>query len=365
MISSSACHESLGNRCAPGISPAPNRLWELFTTSRIISLGSMMPRPCRLVHRLRTTTAAGLVPLLLAASVSACATRSSRPAVPADTQPASLNLWSSAPVGEWSRVEAVPVGTQIMVQLYDDVGPPDLRRRVTGRLQEVTADTLTVVLDERQRIVRPLARSDVHIVRIRRPIMERWAGWLTLGVVASTIAAFLGRDSDVTVEAQLGLLFGAPASLPGFLLHRWKRIYEVPPAAARLITHVDVPVTNGDMVLRSREVSVTVFHIIQAGRPRNETIGLTVCLSSHPARCTGQFSTVEGPVRRLSSPLTATLQFGDETVPGDTPVSIYVHVVLVTGSPWRPAPDEAVPQLGDPEVLDVETVTRRITVVDR
>ena len=85
-----------------GISPAPNRLWELFTTSRIISLGSMMPRPCRLVHRLRTTTVAGLVPLLLAASVSACATRSSRPAVPADTQPASLNLWSSAPVGEWS-----------------------------------------------------------------------------------------------------------------------------------------------------------------------------------------------------------------------------------------------------------------------
>ena len=115
----------------------------------------------------------------------------------------------------------------------------------------------------------------------------------------------------------------------------------MPPAAAPLITHVDVPVTNGDMVLRSREVSVTVFHIIQAGRPRNETIetiGLTVCLSSHPARCTGQFSTVEGPVRRLSSPLTATLQFGDETVPGDTPVSIYVHVVLVTGSPWRPAP---------------------------
>ena len=268
-------------------------------------------------------------------------------------------------MSEWARVEAVPVGTPIEVQLYDDVGPPDLRRSVTGRLQEVTADTLTVVLDERQRIVRPLARSDVHIVRVRRPIMERWAGWLTLGVVASTIAAFLSRDSDVEVEAQLGLLFGAPASLPGFLIHRWKRIYEVPPEAARLITQVDVPVTDGDVIPRSQEVTVTVFHAVQAGRLLNETIGLTVCLSSHPARCTGRWETFEGLVHRLSSPLTATLQFTDETVPVDTPVSIYVHVVLITGPSWRPAPDQVVPQLGDPGVLDVETVTRRITVVDR
>ena len=90
-----------------------------------------------------------------------------------------------------------------------------------------------------------------------------------------------------------------------------------------------------------------------------------VCLSSHPARCTGRWEAFDGPVQRLSRPLTATLQFTDETVPVDTPVSIYVHVVLVTGAPWRPAPDEAIPQLGDPGVLDVETVTRRLTVVDR
>ena len=76
-------------------------------------------------------------------------------------------------------------------------------------------------------------------------------------------------------------------------------------------------------------------------------------------------SLFEGPAGRLSNPVTATLRFGDETVPVDTPMPIYVHVVLRTGPSWSPSPDRALPQLGDPRVLDVETVTRRITVVDR
>ena len=282
-----------------------------------------MPRPCRLAHRLRTTTALGLVPLLLAASVPACATRSSRPAVPADTQPASRNWWVSAPVGEWSRVEAVPVGTQIMVQLYGDAAPPD-RRRVTGRLHAATADTLTLTLTRPTR-TRTLSQSDVHIVHIRRPIRNRYAGWLTLVGGTLGLAAYLaGYDFVFRAGLLRGLTVSGPASLIGFVGQRRQRIYEVPPEASRLITQVDVPVTDGDVVPRSLEVTVSVIHTIQAGRPRNETIGLTVCLSSHPARCTGQWEAVEGPVRRLSSPQTATLQLGDETVPGDTPVSIYM-----------------------------------------
>ncbi len=92
----------------------------------------MTPRLHPLARRIRTTTAAGLVPLLLLASVPACATRSSRPAVPTVSQP------TARPLSEWSRVEAVPVGTPILVQLYDDEAPPD-RRRVTGRFHAATA----------------------------------------------------------------------------------------------------------------------------------------------------------------------------------------------------------------------------------
>ena len=89
----------------------------------------------------------------------------------------------------------------------------------------------------------------------------------------------------------------------------------------------------------------------------NETVGLTVCLSSRPDRCTDGWAVFEKRVRNLVTPLTATLRFGDELVPADTPVPIYVHVVLTSGPSWRPAPDQAVPQLGDPDILDVETVT--------
>ena len=145
-----------------------------------------------------------------------------------------------------------------------------------------------------------------------------------------------------------------------------QRIYTAPPPkASRLITQVDVPVTDGAVVPRSGSVIVSVAHVSRAGRQPNEGIGITVCLSSHPARCTGRWAVFDGPVRRLPSPVTATLRFGDETVPVDTPVPIYVHVVLTTGSSWHPSPDLAVPQLGDPGVLDMETVTRRITMVDR
>ena len=327
--------------------------------------------PHRFARRIRTTTVAGLVPLLLLASLPACATRSSRPAVSADGQP------TARPLSDWSRVEAVPVGTQTEVRLYDHAAPAG-SRRVTGRFHAATADTLTLALDDGSR--RTLAQSAVHSVHIHRPIRNRYAGWLTLvGVAWGVVSNLLSVDVDLALGPRparvardhiagtllIAALSSVSASVPGFLLQRWQRIYEVPPAASRLITQVDVPVADGDAVPRSGEVTVSVFHAIQAARPGNETLGLTVCLSSHPTRCTGRRVVFEERAQNLSSPRTATLGFSDETVPADTPLPIYVHVVLITGSSWRPPPDQAVPQLGDPGVLDVETVTRRITVVDR
>ena len=326
----------------------------------------MTHRPHLPAQWIRTTTAAGLLPLLLA-SLPACATRSTRAAMPAVSQPAARAPWWSAEPLTWARVEAVPVGTRTEVQLYDDEALPD-SRRVTGRFHAAMADTLTLMLDERRMITRTLEKSAVRTVHVRRPIRNRYAGWLTLVGGTLGLAVFFAEpvfDFVPWAPFMFGAIFAAPASLIGFVVQRRQLIYDVPPAAARLITQVEVPVTDGDVIPRSREITVSVFHAIPAGRPLSETIGLTVCLSSHPARCTGRWEIFDGPVGHLSSPLTATLRFSDETVSVDTPVSIYVHVVLMTGSPWRPAPGQAVPQLGDPGVLDVETVTRRITVVDR
>ena len=136
-------------------------------------------RPYHLAQRLRTATASGLVPLLLLTSVPACATRATfsmpaegwtppaaqrqrpgrpgRRAVPADSQP------TAQPLPDWSRVEAVPVGTQTEVHLYDDEAPPN-SRRVTGRFHAATADTLTLTLEEQSTPTRTLAKSAVHIV---------------------------------------------------------------------------------------------------------------------------------------------------------------------------------------------------------
>ena len=85
---------------------------------------------------IRTTTTAGLVPLLLVTSVPACALRSDTPSIPAEERtPQAAQQQRQSGLGpraapatetlsEWARVEAVPVGTQTVVQLHDDEAPP-------------------------------------------------------------------------------------------------------------------------------------------------------------------------------------------------------------------------------------------------
>ena len=194
---------------------------------------------------IRTTTAAGLVPLLLVTSLPACTLRWDTPrpgrpgqrAEPADAPPAAQVL------SDWSRVEAVPVGTPTEVHLYDDAAPPD-SRRVTGRFHAATADTLTLTLEEQSTPLRTLAQSAVHIVEVRRPIRKRSAGWFALGVITAGFAFIALAGSDLTLWAPLyfGPLYGGPAALIGFFLQRKERIYETPLKAASVpISQVDVP----------------------------------------------------------------------------------------------------------------------------
>ena len=217
---------------------------------------------------IRTATAAGLVPLLLVTSGPACALRSDQSSMPTEgwmpqaaqqRRPGGLGP-RSAPVdaqpanrtlSDWSRIEAVPVGTQTVVQLYDDEAPSD-SRRVTGRFHAATADTITLTMDDSS--TRTLARSVVHIVSIRRPIRERSLGWSILAagtvVLAATFAS--GGDLELSGAALFGAMHAAPVSLIGFFLQRRQRIYEVPPdEASRPITQVDVP---ADVVPRGLKV---------------------------------------------------------------------------------------------------------------
>ena len=213
------------------------------------AIGGMTHRLRYLARWIRTTTTAGLVPLLLVTSVPACALRSDKssisseewtlqaaqrrpgglgPRVVPDSQPAARTL------SDWSRIEAVPVGTRTEVQLHDDEAPPD-SRRVTGRFHSATADTLTLTLEERSTPTRTLAKSAVHIVYVRRPIRERYAGWGTLvGGTLGLMLYFIGLPDGLTPVGGLvvGAAYAAPSSLIGFFLQRRQRIYEVPPDEA-------------------------------------------------------------------------------------------------------------------------------------
>ena len=103
------------------------------------------------------------------------------PRVVPDFQPAARTL------SEWSRIEAVPVGTRTEVQLHDDEAPPD-SRRVMGRFHSATADTLTLTLDESS--TRPLARDRPCISCLYSSSEVTWrAGAAALGAVLGWVVA--------------------------------------------------------------------------------------------------------------------------------------------------------------------------------
>ncbi len=321
----------------------------------------MANRHHRITRWIKPLAAAGLVPLLVVTGLPACVTATHRVFVRemrAESQSAARSLFG------WSRVETVPVGTATEVQLFEDALSSD-DRRVTGRFHSATADSLTLTLDDGT--TRTLARSAVQMVETDRPIWKRSAGWTVLldAILVFTVLAALFDGVDAGAAMRASTLIGLPASLPGFLLQRTQQIYNAPPQG--LITQVDVlPLSDGDVVPHNQAVIVSVAHAGWVDRWLNEPVGLTVCLSSRPDRCTGGWAVFEKRVRNLVTPLTATLRFGNELVPADTPVPIYVHVVLTSGPSWRPVPDDqALPQPGDSRVLDVETVTRHITIVDQ
>ena len=158
----------------------------------------------------------------------ACATAAgwAGPRVVSDSQSAARTL------SDWSRIEAVPVGTKTEVQLYDDEAPPD-SRRVTGRFHAATADTLTLTLEDLTATssTRTLVKSAVHSVFVRRPIKKRYAGWATLvGGTLGLILYYTRLPDPLTPVGGfvVGATYAAPASLLGFLLDRRQRIYEVP-----------------------------------------------------------------------------------------------------------------------------------------
>ena len=132
---------------------------------------------------------------------------------------------------DWSRVQAVPLQTKTEVQLYED-GAPQGSRKVKGRFDSATADSVTLTLEDGQ--TRRLPKSSVRKVLTRRPFLKRKPGWIALGVAFAIWEFFINIDASeepTTASARLGghATITLPTTAAFFYGSRMGGIYEVPP----------------------------------------------------------------------------------------------------------------------------------------
>ena len=176
---------------------------------------------------LRNSTAAGLILLLLLASLPGCTARH---------------------LPDWSTVQAVKPGTKTEVQLYEDEVLPEHGQKINGRIRSTTNESITMDLTDRMETL-ILQKSVVRKVSTHRPFWKRPAGWLTL-VGASTFTAIYGSGKDVDLYPAWWLLFIGLPTLLGFIGSPSKeRIYEVP------AQHRDAPRTPGPTAIKAEETN--------------------------------------------------------------------------------------------------------------
>ena len=148
-------------------------------------------------------TAAGLVPLLLLASLSGCVARH-----------------------DWSKVQAVAPDTPTEVQLSED-GSPYEDRKIKGRLLSATEDSVTLKLKDGNPKI--FQKKDVRKVLTRRPVAKRWAAWVTLGVSALIVSKlFAGLDTPEARRA-IHLYTTLPVTTVAFFGAKMGGIYQSKP----------------------------------------------------------------------------------------------------------------------------------------
>ena len=156
----------------------------------------------------RKITAAGLAALLLLAGLPAAAKVKS----------------------DWSRVQAVPHNSKVVVLLYQDEAPRG-NRKITGRFDSATADSITLVLEDGQ--MRTFQKFAVRKVLTRLPFRKRGAGWATL-VVTSVLVGILWMAGGTSgaEPGEVPLISASVIGLPtliAFLGAKMGSIYDVPP----------------------------------------------------------------------------------------------------------------------------------------
>ena len=130
---------------------------------------------------------------------------------------------------DWSQVQAVPHHRKTKIRLYEDVARQG-NRKIKGRFQSATADSITLVLENGQ--VRTFPKLAVRKVLTRRPIRKRWPGWVAMAVCSAAleISIPLFAESTPPVPLRLGshAFHALPTGAVFLYISRLKGIYNVP-----------------------------------------------------------------------------------------------------------------------------------------
>ena len=128
---------------------------------------------------------------------------------------------------DWSRVQAVVPKTKTEVQLYKDKAPQGRSRKIKGRFDSATADSITLKLKDGQ--LHTLQKQAVRKVLTRRPFSKRWPGWVALGVTFTLVEVILAAPgADIALPRMGHVIFTLPIAGAFFYGSRMGGIYEVP-----------------------------------------------------------------------------------------------------------------------------------------
>ena len=161
---------------------------------------------------IKNIPAAGLVPLLLLASVPGCAVRD---------------------LSDWSNVQAVAPSAETEVQLYKDESrkesPYEENRKHKGLFHLATDDSLLLTTGFQE--ADTFRKRDIEKVWTYRPVEQRRPDFIALGAsLAATTILAMGASSDISAGGVF-FLFGTialPITTVAFLTSRMEKIYHVP-----------------------------------------------------------------------------------------------------------------------------------------
>ena len=152
-----------------------------------------------------------------------------------------LVLAGSSPVAEagwwvrrdWSKVQRVTPGTRTTVLLYKDQAPQG-KRKVEGRFHSATAEAITLLLPDGQR--HTLQKQLVLKVLVYRPLVERYQGWTTAGILTAIVAGAAAKAEKPSeplhpgvAAAGISLFVGVPTIIAFLVAPKMGGIYNVPP----------------------------------------------------------------------------------------------------------------------------------------